>query len=77
MSDNFVHVVTIVVKSHAFKFELCFVLEKFSANSLTFTESDEDSEEETTVFDKNRLVNGHARLNGSANGKLKYRDHAM
>ncbi|XP_057309801.1 dyslexia-associated protein KIAA0319-like protein isoform X2 [Hydractinia symbiolongicarpus] len=51
--------------------------EKFSANSLTFTESDEDSEEETTVFDKNRLVNGHARLNGSANGKLKYRDHAM
>ena len=61
-------------------------LEKFAANSLTFTESDEDSEEETTVFDKKRVnghtrlngvANGHARLNGSINGKTKYRDHAM
>lgn len=43
---------------------------KFSANSLTFTESDEDSEQETTVFDKKKLVNGHVRMNGTANGSV-------
>jgi len=51
--------------------------EKFSANSLTFTETDDDSEEDNTLFDKKRLVNGKSRMNGTANGKVKHRDHAM
>lgn len=52
---------------------------KYSAQSLTFTETDDDSEEETTVFDKKRLLNGNSfTSNGVANGKLpKQRDHAL
>eukprot|EP00112_Aurelia_sp_Birch-Aquarium-sp1_P020995 Seg554.6 transcript_id=Seg554.6/GoldUCD/mRNA.D3Y31 product="Dyslexia-associated protein KIAA0319-like protein" protein_id=Seg554.6/GoldUCD/D3Y31 len=51
---------------------------KYFAHSLTFTESDEDSEEENTLFDKKRVGNGNGPLNGNANGSVKlYKTHAM
>ena len=54
----------------------CFHLERFSGTSLTFTESDDDSDDDNTVFDK-KFVNGKTRMNGNVNGKVKYKDHAM
>ena len=53
-----------------------FILERFSGTSLTFTESDDDSDDDKTVFDK-KFVNGKTRMNGTINGKVKYKDHAM
>lgn len=43
---------------------------KFNANSLTYTESDDDSEHETTVFDKKSIMNGGGKLNGNANERF-------
>ena len=55
------------------------VQEKFKINSLTFSDSDSDSCDETTVFDKKIVSAGHVRMNGSAKGPVKYRerDHGM
>ena len=51
---------------------------KYFAHSLTLSESEEDSEEENTLFDKKRLGNGNGPLNGNANGSVKlYKTHAM
>ena len=51
---------------------------KYFAHNLTFSESEEDSEEENTLFDKKRLGNGNGPSNGSANGSVKlYKTHAM
>ena len=60
-------------------FFLFFSGSKYFAHSLTFTESDDDSDNESTVFDKKRLgngsINGH---NGSANGKVpRYKSSQM
>lgn len=51
---------------------------KYFAHSLTFTESEEDSEEEHTLFDKKRVGNGNGTVNGALNGSVKmHKTHAM